>query len=153
MATWRRKMPRATATGSARAKSVWADAARVSACFPRSCAICWRAARVFTAGWRGWKSCLAATARRPACRRSSRALSRPSGSKAPSALHVILKALVEAGEPPAAIHQLLLAARPGWMGGGVDVERELAVGLPPGGAGPVGRAVVQGDGDEVIIGV
>ena len=39
------------------------------------------------------------------------------------------------------------------MGGGVDVERELLARLAIGGAGPIGRAVVQLDVDKMIVGV
>src|SRR5205823_10973947 len=68
-------------------------------------------------------------------------------------LHVILESLVEAAETPSAIDQLLLSAGPGRVRGGIDIEGELSARLPPRGAGLVARAVVQGDGDEVIIGV
>ena len=61
--------------------------------------------------------------------------------------------LVEAGQPAAAVHQLLLAAGPGRVGGGVDVERDLLARLAIGGAGLIGRAVVQLNVDEMIGGM
>src|SRR5215469_15083137 len=61
--------------------------------------------------------------------------------------------LVEAGQTAAAVHQLLLAAGPGRVGGRIDVEGQLLAGLAPGRAGLVGCAVVQTDVHEVIVGM
>src|SRR6185312_778895 len=66
-------------------------------------------------------------------------------------LHKPGELLVEARQAAAAVHQLLLAAGPGRMRGGVDVQRDLLARRAIGGARLVGRAVVQRDLDEVII--
>src|SRR5690349_23863941 len=68
-------------------------------------------------------------------------------------LHEACELLVEAREAAAAIHQLLLTAGPGGMRCRIDVERELLAGRAPGRAGLVGRAVVETDFDEMIVGV
>src|SRR6202000_1537913 len=68
-------------------------------------------------------------------------------------LHEARELLVEARETAAAVHQLLLAAAPCGVSCEVDVEGQLLAGLAPGSAGLVGRAVVQTDVDEVIVGM
>src|SRR6185312_13665078 len=68
-----------------------------------------------------------------------------------AALHEPGKLLVEARQPPATVHQLLLAAGPGRVGGGVDVQGHLLARGAVGGARPVGGAVVQLNFDKVII--
>src|SRR5215831_4525621 len=70
-----------------------------------------------------------------------------------SAFHKASELLVEARQTPAAVHQLLLAAGPGRVRGGVDVERHLLSRRAIGGARPVGGAVVQLNFDKVIVGV
>src|SRR5579871_3423756 len=71
----------------------------------------------------------------------------------PLRLHVILEALIETREASAAVDEVLLSARPGGMGGWINIERELLVRLAPGRAGSVGRPVVQDDGHHVIVGM
>src|SRR5580698_11519448 len=77
----------------------------------------------------------------------------PASSVAALTLHISREALVEARQAAAAVEQLLLAAGPGRVGRGVDVERQLLAGLTPGRTGLIGRAVVQRHGDLVIVGV
>ncbi len=69
------------------------------------------------------------------------------------ALHEILELLVEAGEPAAAVDQVLLAARPCGMGGRIDVECQLRIRLAPGRPNPIARAVVKDDIHEMIVGM
>jgi len=69
------------------------------------------------------------------------------------ALHETGELLVEAREAAAAVHQLLLAAGPGRMGAGVDVEGDLLARRAIGGARLVSGAVVQLNFDKVIIGM
>src|SRR5260221_5848065 len=69
------------------------------------------------------------------------------------ALHESGELLVEAGEPAAAVQQLLLAGGPGRVGAGVDVESDLLARRAIGGARLVSGAVVQLNFDKVIIGM
>src|SRR3569832_2900006 len=100
------------------------------------------------------------------CRRRSerRKAKRPPGTGRPfanalgerlllAAAQHAFELLVEARQAAAAVHQLLLTAGPGRVGGRVDVQRELLAGVAPGRAGLVGLANVQADLDKVVVGV
>src|SRR5262245_3074904 len=60
------------------------------------------------------------------------------------------KLLFEAGNPPGAIHELLLAAGPGRVRLRIDVETERVTLLAPGGAGGELGAVRHDDLDGVV---
>ena len=70
-----------------------------------------------------------------------------------SGLDVTGKALVEARQAAATVDQLLLAAGPGRMGGGIDVEGEFVALRTPGRTGLLGRAVIERHFDKVVAGV
>ena len=57
-------------------------------------------------------------------------------------LNEVLEFLIEARQTPAPVHQLLMAAGPGGMGRGVDIEGDLLTRGAIGGARLVGGAVV-----------
>ena len=108
-----------------------------------SCRICWSAATISIAASRGWT--MSCSARRSAAARTARSTPGAgfrqqsdrrnknaagnrrrfvSGAEA-LGLHEAGEFLVEARQAAAAVHQLLLAAGPGRVGGRVDVQRHL----------------------------
>src|SRR5512135_1725662 len=112
----------------------------------------WTAARKIGRDCRGawWRFSTRATGSTSASRAST---SSRGARRAELLLAEIAEALVEAGELPARVQQLLLAAGPGRVRLRVDVEAQRIARLPVGGAGLVAGAVGHHHGDLVVIGV
>lgn len=58
---------------------------------------------------------------------------------------------LEPGQPPAAIHQALVATGPGWMRCRIDIERERIAFGAVSGVGDVLRAIGHDDLDLVVV--